>query len=95
MNAMDSITNIPKSLISDILLRHTGTYIEPDKIDFVTAELIANAIVALDAELITKDKYMKVIEFTFNNILDREGILMRFEPSKANTLILNIYLFYN
>jgi len=92
---MDSITNIPKSLISDVLYRHTGMYFLPQRIDFITAEQIANAIVSLDAKLITKRKYMKIIEFCYNNLLEREGLPLKFSESRYKKLILNIYLFYN
>lgn len=92
---MNSISNIPKGLISDILHRHTGMYFEPSKIDYVTANHIANAVVALDSKLISKRKYMKIIEFNYNNLLDREGLPMRYVASKANSMSLRINLFYN
>lgn len=71
---MDSRTfEIPRNIISNVLYRQTGIYISPSQISGIIAENVCQAVVAYDEELITKEKFNRVVIFNVNLLLEMEG----------------------
>ena len=89
---------IPKFMISDLIRRKTGYEIDPSKIDFITVDAISSAVIAYDQNIIDKDKFDRIITFNFNNIFEREGLLIHYIPNteyKFKNIKFKVFLNYN
>jgi hypothetical protein len=94
---MSKTFEVPRNIISNVLYRQTGIRITPSNIDGITAENISMAVVAFDNGDIDREKFNRVVLFNVNNLLEREGKPLFYQPRKDQSKFtkFRVSFFYN